>query len=61
LIKLPEINGLDVAHLEVNGAPEAVTNGAVSMTTLPQPGHSWQITLKDKVIGSKKLPLPSPR
>ncbi|KAH6677298.1 hypothetical protein B0J14DRAFT_339863 [Halenospora varia] len=32
-----------------NGAA-AATNGKATMSTLPQPGHNWQITLKDKVI-----------
>lgn len=38
---MPEANG-------TNG-----TNGAaVSMSTLPQKGHDWQISLKGKVIAS---------
>jgi hypothetical protein len=28
---------------------------APSMSTLPQPGHNWQISVKDKVIASKIL------
>jgi hypothetical protein len=34
---------------ETNGS---TTNGAVSMSTLPQEGHDWQVSLKGKVIAS---------
>jgi hypothetical protein len=41
---------------EQSGSAPSVTNGNASMSTLPQAGHSWQITLGGKVIASELIP-----
>jgi NAD(P)-dependent dehydrogenase (short-subunit alcohol dehydrogenase family) len=40
----------------------SIETPAPSMSTLPQPGHNWQISVKDKVIASKicQYPVNSP-
>jgi hypothetical protein len=40
---------------EQNGSTPAAANGPASMSTLPQAGHNWQITLGGKVIASKLI------
>jgi len=40
---------------EQNASSSAAANGSASMSTLPQAGHNWQITLGGKVIASKPI------
>lgn len=58
---MPEINGASLPIIGSKGeSAPAATNGSVSMSTLPQEGHNWQISLKDKVIASMNAqPLPT--
>lgn len=50
---MPEINSTSLPITVSNGESAATAiNGSVSMSTLPQEGHNWQISLKDKVIAS---------
>jgi hypothetical protein len=43
----------DTTSVTGGGQNGAATTGTGSMSTLPQEGHNWQITLASKVIASK--------
>jgi hypothetical protein len=51
----PPFNPLPIPSCRTTTMPEtngSTTNCAVSMSTLPQEGHDWQVSLKGKVIAS---------